>query len=40
MTIRQQGYREGADWDWSYEAVRDAWPRVAKSAQIYLESTH
>jgi len=24
----QGGYQEGKDWDWYYEAVKEAWPKV------------
>ena len=37
MTIRQDGYREGGDWDWYYEAVSKAWPMVAEDIKAFLE---
>jgi uncharacterized protein YndB with AHSA1/START domain len=39
MYIRQDGYRNGGEWDWYYEAVRTAWPAVAKQLKEYLEKT-
>jgi uncharacterized protein YndB with AHSA1/START domain len=33
----QDGYGEGADWDWYYHAVHGAWPVVLKSLKAYLE---
>jgi hypothetical protein len=27
MTIRQEGYQDGPDWNWYYEAVCAAWPK-------------
>ena len=38
MYICQDGYRSGSDWDWYYEAVKGAWPMVAKQIRKYLES--
>jgi len=37
LTIVQSGYREGPDWDWYYNAVKDAWPLVAGKIKEYLE---
>ena len=34
----QDGYQEGDDWNWYYQAVREAWPNVMKEFKIYLES--
>ena len=34
----QGGYQEGKDWDWYYEAVRDAWPKVLVDLKKFLES--
>jgi uncharacterized protein YndB with AHSA1/START domain len=39
MTIRQEGYQDGLDWNWYYDAVRSAWPEVAKSVKRYAELT-
>ena len=33
----QDGYQEGEDWDWYYEAVKEAWPQVMKALKKYLE---
>ncbi len=37
LYICQDGYQEGEDWDWYYEAVKTAWPKVAKELKNYLE---
>lgn len=37
LYLRQDGYQEGADWDWYYEAVREAWPTVLLRLKEYLE---
>ncbi|HET7873131.1 MAG TPA: SRPBCC domain-containing protein [Terriglobales bacterium] len=37
LTIRQDGYRDGPDWDWYYKVVSWAWPEVAKDIKSYLE---
>jgi hypothetical protein len=37
LTIRQDGYQDGPDWDWYYESVRSAWPEVAKLIKNFLE---
>jgi uncharacterized protein YndB with AHSA1/START domain len=33
----QDGYQEGNDWDWYYQAVREAWPKVMQELKKYLE---
>ncbi|WP_258103239.1 SRPBCC domain-containing protein [Marinoscillum sp. MHG1-6] len=33
----QDGYQEGDDWDWYYQAVKEAWPKVMVSFKEYLE---
>lgn len=38
MCITQDGYRQGADWDWYYAAVDQAWPQVAKGIAQYVGS--
>lgn len=38
LTIRQDGYRDGPDWDWYYDAVRAAWPEVAKLIKEFVEA--
>ena len=37
LTIEQGGYQSGPDWDWYYEAVRQAWPQVMGTIKTYLE---
>lgn len=39
MRVTQEGYQDGADWDWYYEAVREAWPRVGQDIVRYLNAT-
>ena len=34
----QSGYQEGEDWDWYYQAVKEAWPQVMKELKHYLET--
>jgi hypothetical protein len=38
LAIRQEGYRDGSDWDWYYKAVSWAWPEVAKDIKQFLET--
>lgn len=38
VNLRQEGYQEGHDWDWYYEAVKQAWPIVLGDLKKYLES--
>ena len=38
MYICQDGYQSGGDWDWYYEAVCEAWPKVAEIIKDYLEN--
>jgi len=33
----QDGYQDGADWDWYYEAVKVAWPKVMQTLKSFLE---
>ncbi len=33
----QDGYQRGTDWDWYYEAVKEAWPKVMQEFKEYLE---
>lgn len=33
----QDGYQSGEDWDWYYEAVKEAWPQVLETLKMYLE---
>lgn len=37
LTILQDGYLEGPDWDWYYQAVLKAWPVAAQHLKAYLE---
>ena len=37
LWLCQDGYQEGGDWDWYYEAVRQAWPVVVERLKQYLE---
>jgi uncharacterized protein YndB with AHSA1/START domain len=37
LTVFQTGYQEGADWDWYYNAVTEAWPRTLPLVKQYLE---
>ena len=37
LYLCQDGYQQGADWDWYYEAVKSAWPAVLKTLKEYLE---
>jgi uncharacterized protein YndB with AHSA1/START domain len=33
----QDGYQNGTDWDWYYNAVKQAWPTVMQTFKNYLE---
>jgi hypothetical protein len=37
IRLVQGGYQHGSDWDWFYEAVKDAWPKVLGDLKKYLE---
>lgn len=37
LTVVQSGYQRGKDWDWYYEAVKEAWPAVLSKLKTYLE---
>ncbi len=37
LFVCQDGYQNGADWDWYYEAVKQAWPMVLNTLKDYLE---
>ncbi len=39
LYLCQEGYQEGADWDWYYSTVKSAWPVVAKDLKDYLEKS-
>lgn len=34
--VVQDGYQQGADWDWYYEAVLGAWPAALRALRAYL----
>lgn len=36
--ICQDGYQNGIDWDWYYEAVKGAWPIVIENLKKYIEN--
>lgn len=38
LTIQQDGYGDGPDWDWYYKVVSWAWPEVAKDFREFLEA--
>lgn len=38
LYLCQDGYQHGADWDWYYEAVKQAWPVVVKTLKNYLRN--
>lgn len=33
----QEGYQSGEDWEWYYEAVKEAWPKMMRVLKNYLE---
>jgi uncharacterized protein YndB with AHSA1/START domain len=37
LNLCQEGYQEGDDWDWYYDAVKLAWPLVADTLKDFLE---
>ncbi|HMB94137.1 MAG TPA: SRPBCC domain-containing protein [Rhodothermales bacterium] len=37
LRVTQDGYQDGADWDWYYASVLEAWPVVLESIKAYLE---
>lgn len=37
LHLTQDGYKDGADWDWYYDAVKLAWPQVLNDLKFYLE---
>jgi uncharacterized protein YndB with AHSA1/START domain len=37
VQLVQGGYQDGKDWDWYYEAVKEAWPRVLLDLKKFLE---
>jgi hypothetical protein len=38
IEVVQDGYRDGADWDWYYEAVVTAWPQALEALVRYLST--
>jgi len=38
LQLVQGGYQSGYDWDWFYDSVRDAWPKVLLDLRKYLEN--
>lgn len=38
VRLVQGGYQYGGEWDWFYEAVKDAWPKVLQNLKQYLET--
>ncbi len=37
LYLCQSGYQQGGDWDWYYQAVKEAWPKMAGVLKDYLE---
>lgn len=37
LFLCQDGYRNSPEWDWYYEAVKHAWPKVVQTLKEYLE---
>jgi len=37
LQLVQGNYQEGADWDWFYSAVAEAWPKALDSLRNFLE---
>jgi uncharacterized protein YndB with AHSA1/START domain len=37
LRLCQDGYQEGRDWNWYYEAVLQAWPSVLQDLKKFLE---
>lgn len=37
LRLIQGGYQSGGDWDWFYDSVKDAWPKVLDSLKKFLE---
>ena len=37
LKLIQGGYKYGDDWDWFYDSVKDAWPKVLEDLRSYLE---
>lgn len=39
ITVRQDGYQYGEDWDWYHEAATEAWLATLELLKQYLEDT-
>jgi|SRR6185369_15676485 len=39
LNLVQGGYQYGGEWDWFYEAVKEAWPKVLIDLKSFLEKT-
>lgn len=37
LHLIQGGYQTGGDWDWFYESVKEAWPKVLVDLKKFLE---
>ena len=37
LQLIQGGYQSGGDWDWFYDSVKDAWPKVLEGLKKFLE---
>lgn len=37
LKLIQGGYQNGEEWDWFYNAVKDAWPKVLLDLKLFLE---
>lgn len=37
FTLSQEGYQNGGDWDWYYDAVQQAWPLVLHNFKSFME---
>jgi uncharacterized protein YndB with AHSA1/START domain len=39
LHLVQDGYQTGADWDWYYVSVHEAWPAVLQNLKGFLETS-
>ncbi|HLE82417.1 MAG TPA: SRPBCC domain-containing protein, partial [Dehalococcoidia bacterium] len=37
VSVRQEGFREGPDWDWYFEAVAGSWKEALGNLKRFLE---
>ena len=37
VRLIQGGYQSGGDWDWFYDSVKEAWPKVLEDLKKFLE---